>query len=139
MITLARLDHVVFRIADIERSIAFWRDVLGCTVEKVQEDLGLWQIRAGEALIDLVTVDGKLGARGGAAAGREGRNVDHVCLRVDPWDEEAIAAHLERHGVPIWERGNRYGSEGMGPSFYIPDPGGNVIELKGPALPGTRA
>lgn len=139
MIALARLDHVVFRVTDIARAIAFWRDVLGCFLEREQAAIGLWQMRAGEALIDLVTVDGELGRRGGAGPGTEGRNVDHVCLRVDPWDEAAIRAHLARHAIPVLEAGTRYGSEGDGPSLYIPDPDGNVIELKGPAIPGTRA
>ena len=139
MIALARLDHVVFRVADVPRAIAFWRDVLGCTLERDQSAIGLWQMRAGEALIDLVAVDGELGRMGGAAPGEGGRNVDHVCLRVDPWDEAAIRAHLDAHGVPVLGAGKRYGSEGDGPSLYIPDPEGNVIELKGPAIPGTRA
>ncbi len=139
MIALARIDHVVFRVRDIAAAIAFWRDVLGATLEREQAAIGLWQMRAGEALIDLVPVDGELGRRGGAAPGPEGRNVDHVCLRVDPWDEAAIRAHLEAHVVPLLEAGTRYGSEGDGPSLYIPDPDGNVIELKGPAIPGTRA
>jgi glyoxylase I family protein len=139
MIALSRLDHVVFRVSDIAAAIAFWRDVLGAALEREQAAIGLWQMRAGEALIDLVSVDGELGSRGGAAPGRQGRNVDHVCLRVDPWDEAAIRSHLERHAVPVLEAGIRYGSEGDGPSLYIPDPDGNVIELKGPALPGTRA
>ena len=132
MIRALRLDHVVFRVADVARSIAFWQDLLGCPLEKAQEGLGLWQLRAGDALIDLVALDGPLGARGGAGPGRQGRNVDHVCLRVEPWDEPAIRAHLARLGHEVLEAGRRYGAEGDGPSLYIADPDGNVIELKGP-------
>jgi catechol 2,3-dioxygenase-like lactoylglutathione lyase family enzyme len=80
-----------------------------------------------------VPVDGKLGAAGGAPPGAEGRNVDHVCFRVEPFDEEAIRAHLASHGVAAGATAQRVGAEGIGPSIYVEDPDGNVIELKGPA------
>ena len=126
------LDHVVLRIRDLERSLAFYRDVLGCPVEKRQEDLGLIQLRAGRSLIDLVPLDGKLGRAGGAGPAHEGRNVDHICLRVEPFDGVAIAAHLKAHGIEAGPVESRYGAEGQGPSMYVTDPDGNVVELKGP-------
>ena len=129
---LLGIDHVVFRVTDLARSLAFYCDALGCTLEKTQEAIGLWQLRAGNALIDLVPVTGKLGAAGGAPPGTQGRNVDHVCLRVDPFDEGAIRAHLARHAVSAGPTEARSGAEGVGPSIYISDPDGNVIELKGP-------
>jgi catechol 2,3-dioxygenase-like lactoylglutathione lyase family enzyme len=131
MIRLAAIDHVVFRVADLGASLRFYTEVLGAEVEKVQEGIGLWQLRAGTALIDLVPLDGRLGQAGGAGPGREGRNVDHVCFRVRPWDEEAIVAHLRRHGFDV-EVARRYGAEGDGPSIYLADPDGNGLELKGP-------
>lgn len=131
-ITPAGLDHVVLRVSDVDRVLAFYVDVIGCSVEQVQEALGLWQLRAGRSLIDLVDVAGRLGQMGGAAPGAQARNMDHFCLRVDPWDEAAILAHLEAHGVAVGDIGPRYGAEGVGPSIYISDPEGNVVELKGP-------
>jgi catechol 2,3-dioxygenase-like lactoylglutathione lyase family enzyme len=131
VIRLAAIDHVVFRVADLDSSIRFYTEVLGATVEKVQAEIGLWQLRAGSSLIDLVPVDGRLGRMGGAPAGKEGRNVDHVCFRVLPWDEAAILAHLRRHGIEA-EVAQRYGAEGDGPSIYLSDPDGNGLELKGP-------
>lgn len=127
---LAGIDHIVFRVTDHERMIAFYRDVLGCTLERTQEEIGLYQLRAGRALIDLVTVDGKLGQAGGAAPGKEGRNVDHVCLGISPFDETALRAHLEAHGVTAGAAGLRYGSGGEGVSLYFEDPEGNTIELR---------
>ncbi|WP_407352310.1 VOC family protein [Luteimonas sp. R10] len=127
-----RIDHVVLRVRDVARMQAFYCDVLGCTVEKRQEAIGLLQLRAGDALIDLVDVDGKLGRVGGAAPGNEGRNLDHLCLRVEPFDREAIVAHLQAQGAEIGEFGSRYGAEGEGPSQYLLDPEGNAVELKGP-------
>ena len=131
MIAIREIDHVVLRVRDLERSLAFYRDVLGCAVELARPNIGLWQLRAGRSMIDLVPVDGKLGAAGGAPPGEQGRNVDHVCLRVEPFDEAAIRAHLAAHGVKAGSTEQRVGAEGTGPSIYVEDPDGNVIELKG--------
>ena len=114
----------------------FYCDVLGCREERRQDEIGLVQLRAGASLIDLVSIDGKLGRHGGAAPGREGHNMDHLCLRVENYDEAVILAHLEAHGVRIGESGSRYGAQGEGPSVYLYDPQGNMIELKGPPAPG---
>jgi catechol 2,3-dioxygenase-like lactoylglutathione lyase family enzyme len=129
------LDHVVLRVSDLARSRAFYCDVLGCSFEKWQEAIGLLQLRAGSSLIDLVHLNGPLGRAGGAAPAREGRNLDHFCLRIAPFDAAALGAHLAAHGVEVGEIVQRYGAEGAGPSLYITDPDGNVVELKGPPLP----
>jgi glyoxylase I family protein len=126
------IDHVVLRVKDLSSMLRFYTGVLGCSMERVQEELGLYQVRAGACLIDLVPVDGKLGRAGGAAPAREGRNLDHFCLRIDPYDEEALRRHLAAAGVAVGESGSRYGAEGEGPSLYLNDPEGNVVELKGP-------
>jgi glyoxylase I family protein len=131
-IAVAALDHVVLRVADLERATVFYRDVLGCAIEKWQEELGLLQLRAGSALIDLVPLDGKLGRVGGAGPGGEGRNLDHFCVRLTHFNEAALRAHLKAHGIAIGETGQRYGATGTGPSIYIEDPDGNTVELKAP-------
>ena len=133
--SLLRLDHVVLRVRELEPMLRFYVDVLGCTVERRRDDIGLYQVRAGSALIDLVPVDGKLGRAGGAAPGPEGRNLDHFCLRVEPFDAQAIRAYLQACGVTPGEIASRFGADGEGPSVYLPDPEGNVIELKGPPAP----
>lgn len=132
MIPLRGLDHLVLRVADLDAMERFYVDVLGCAVERRRDDIGLLQLRAGASLIDLVPVAGKLGRAGGAAPGAEGRNLDHFCLRVEPFDEAAIRAHLARHGIAAGAVEARYGAEGEGPSIYLADPEGNVVELKGP-------
>lgn len=126
------IDHVVLRICDIDRSLAFYCGVLGCTLDRRRDELGLIQLRAGRSLIDLVPLDGKLGRQGGAGPGAEGRNMDHLCLRVEPFDGEAILAHLRANGLDPGTVESRYGAEGEGPSIYVADPDGNVVELKGP-------
>ncbi len=139
MITIRAIDHVVLRVVDAARMVRFYTDVLGARLERHQEAIGLLQLRVGDALIDLVPVDGELGRKGGAAPGREGRNVDHICFRVLPWDGPAILEELARHGIES-EIVSRYGAEGNGPSIYLSDPEGNALELKGPPwspVPGT--
>ena len=126
------IDHVVLRVRDLERSLAFYARVLGVEEERRVESAGLVQLRAGGALIDLVPVDGPLGRAGGPAPASRGRNVDHIALRIEPFDETALRAHLRRCGVEPGEVARRYGAEGFGPSMYVRDPDGNVVELKGP-------
>lgn len=131
-----RIDHVVLRVTDLDRSIAFYGALLGCDVVKRRDDLGLVHLRAGASMIDLVSVQGPLGRKGGPAPGAEGRNMDHLCLRVHPFDATSILAFLEAAGVvhtPAVQ--DNFGAEGTGPSLYFTDPDGNEIELKGPAHP----
>jgi catechol 2,3-dioxygenase-like lactoylglutathione lyase family enzyme len=132
MLRILALDHVVLRVADAQRSMAFYCGLLGCTLERRVEEVGLIQLRAGGALIDLVPLDGQLGRAGGAPPGKEGRNLDHLCLRVEPFDEAAIRDLLAEAGIEAGQTARRYGAEGFGPSIYIVDPDGNVVELKGP-------
>ncbi len=135
MLKLQGLDHLVLRVVDLDAMLRFYVDVLGCHVERRQDEIGLVQLRAGRSLIDLVPVKGRLGRMGGAAPGAEGRNLDHFCLRVEPFDATAVRAHLAAHGVDAGATESRYGAEGEGPSIYLSDPEGNVIELKGPPGP----
>jgi catechol 2,3-dioxygenase-like lactoylglutathione lyase family enzyme len=130
--SLRGIDHLVLRVADLGRSLAFYCDVLGCTVERRQEAIGLVQLRAGHSLIDLVPLAGKLGSAGGAGPGVEGRNVDHFCLRIDPFEGAAIAAYLRDNGLSPGDVSPRFGADGKGPSIYLADPDGNTVELKGP-------
>ena len=135
MFQVRGIDHVVYRVRDLKAVEAFYRDILGCEVVKRQEHLGLVHIRTGSALVDLISVEGKLGRMGGAAPSREGQNVAHLCLRVDPFEGPALLRHLNALGVSASEISSNFGAEGEGPSLYLKDPEGNTIELKGPAKP----
>ena len=133
MIQIKGLDHVVIRAQDAEVMTEFYCDVLGCVVERRSSpELGLVQLRAGDSLIDIVSVDGEIGRMGGAAPGKDGRNIDHLCVRLESFKEEVIREQLERFGVIGSKLETRYGAEGNGPSIYIQDPEGNTVELKGP-------
>lgn len=132
MIRIREIDHVVLRVIDLDRMLRFYCGVLGCSIERRQDSIGLVQLRAGRSLVDLVPVDGQLGRVGGAPPAKEGRNLDHFCFRIEPFDEAAIRVQLKAHNVEAGPLATRNGAEGEGPSIYICDPEGNVVELKGP-------
>jgi catechol 2,3-dioxygenase-like lactoylglutathione lyase family enzyme len=127
-VQIAGLDHVVLRVASLERAIAFYRAVLGCRVERELEQPRLVQLRAGASLIDLVPANPP--AVPGAG------NMDHFALRLESFDAAALTAHLARQGIDPGPVRERYGAEGYGPSVYFTDPDGNTVELKGPATRG---
>src|ERR1700719_1451999 len=102
------IDHVVLRAVDPAALERFYVEVLGCTLEKRQGTLT--QLRAGSALIDIVPADTAGPAHGTSRSG--GANLDHLCLRVEPFDPAAIARHLAAHGTPRGEEATRYGAEG---------------------------
>ncbi len=130
------IDHVVLRVRDLARSLRFYVDVLGLHEERRVASIGLVQLRAGRSLIDLVPVDSELGRRGGAGPGAEGRNLDHLALRLERFDPDALARHLAAHRIEMGSVERRYGAEGTGLSVYIRDPDDNVIELRSGPLPG---
>jgi glyoxylase I family protein len=117
-----RIDHVVLRVRDLATMVRFYEQALGFNEERRIDRLGLVQMRAGASMLDLVRAE-----RG------EGKNMDHLCFRVEPFDRDAIVTHLTPFGISVGETVERYGAEGMGPSVYFNDPEGNQIELKGPA------
>ena len=126
------LDHIVLRVKNVKASIDWYKRVLGAVEERVIPDFGLYQLRVGTALIDLVPVNGKLGKMGGGAAGKKKLNMDHFAVQLLEFDEKKIGAYLKRRGVKAGSVDRRYGALGHGPSMYISDPDGNTVELKGP-------
>ena len=125
MVTVSDFDHLVLVVADVERTLAWYIDVLGVPGERVEE----W--RRGEvffpslrisptAVIDVVPGD-----RAPASAGRG--NVDHFCLVIS--DDPATLVASGRFDVvegPV----QRWGARGDATSVYVRDPDGNVVELR---------
>ncbi|HEV3106546.1 MAG TPA: VOC family protein [Trinickia sp.] len=130
-LTIREIDHVVIRTADPQAMTRFYCEALGCTVEKEQRDIGLIQLRAGRSLIDLLAVGAPIDRPDSGVPGA-GRNMDHLCLRVEHYDAAELAAHLTAHGARLGTEARRYGADGFGQSLYLFDPEGNMIELKGP-------
>jgi glyoxylase I family protein len=124
-ITPLGLDHVVLRVADVDRACRWYGAVLGAQVERILPSIGLTQLRVGASLLDLVPIP----------AGEEPPvrgNMDHFCVDLAAFDEVAIRAHLQAYGIAPGDVGRRYGARGHGPSMYLSDPDGNTVELKGP-------
>jgi len=119
----AGLDHVVLRVADQAASRKFYEDVLGCTLEFVNEPIKLVQMRFGEALIDLLPAEGP--------PPPHGRGVDHIALSVRCDDLGKVADALRARGVSVdGDVRDRRGAFGVGPSLYIRDLDGYMLELK---------
>lgn len=130
--TLAGLDHVVFLVDDMDRALAFYGDVLGCVPGYSYPALGMEQVWCGTALIVLWDT-AHAGAANAIPPVAGGRNVDHVCIATSPFDPAAMRAHLAAHGVAIEREATHGGARGVSLSFYIRDPFGNLLEVKGPA------
>jgi catechol 2,3-dioxygenase-like lactoylglutathione lyase family enzyme len=128
---LEGLDHIVLPVDNLDAVRDFYCDVIGCAVAGGPPEYGMLELRAGAALIVLVDVAGEPGAwaRPSVAGGR---NMDHLCIATGPWDEQAMRDHLAAHGVEIEEEDVHGGARGESLSFYVRDPAGNLIELKGP-------
>lgn len=131
MIKPLAIDHLVLRTANYRALIDFYCDVIGCTLEReTAPEFGLTQLRAGDALIDIVDVNGELGRKGGDAPGDSGNNLDHFCLQIADFEEDELVAWLKSRGVDCGDFVERYGAEGMGRSLYLSDIDGNIVELR---------
>ncbi|HEY5715100.1 MAG TPA: VOC family protein [Psychromonas sp.] len=125
------IDHIVLRTTKMAEMLYFYCQVLGCCVEReTPAETGLIQLRAGNALIDLVSVDSELGRLGGGAATKTENNLDHFCLQIKAMQEEEISRYLLSFAIAVEPFAQRYGAQGVGNSIYIKDPEGNTVELK---------
>ena len=130
MIKPKLIDHIVLRTDRYQELIDFYCDVLGCELERTTSvEMGLTQLRAGNSLIDIVSVEGDLGKAGGPAPDGKGNNVDHFCLQIEPVEEEALKDYLQSSGVIVADFQDRYGAQGLGRTVYIKDIAGNTVEL----------
>ena len=131
MLKIKGIDHIVLRTQNLDKLLWFYGDVLGCPLERtLSPEVGLNQLRAGNALIDIVTVDSELGKQGGGPPGLTNHNVDHLCLQVDADSVNEILTHLDKYDIEIGAIDVRYGATGFGQSVYVNDPDGNMVELK---------
>jgi catechol 2,3-dioxygenase-like lactoylglutathione lyase family enzyme len=131
MIEVRKIDHLVLRTENVAEMVRFYEDVLGCRVERtLPEETGLTQLRAGDALIDIVAVDSELGRAGGGPPGRTGNSLDHFCLELKDTGPSELRDWLVGQGVECGEFETRYGAGGFGLSIYIKDPDGNTVELR---------
>lgn len=160
---LKNIDHVVIRCQNFPIMFDFYHRVLGCSIDEPRDDHvnrfggALTHLRAGSSYIDLLAYDThRLTEEGQAAATRmhaggaglgtrpladvklscETSTLDHLCLRIDPFDQQKMLEYLGEENVEIVTAGDkRLGADGVGPSVYVRDPEGNVVELKGSPYP----
>ncbi|QBG37168.1 VOC family protein [Litorilituus sediminis] len=131
MMEIVGIDHIVLRTNKLSEMIHFYCHILGCTLERKTENaIGLTQLRAGSALIDLVEVDSELGRQGGGAPSITENNMDHFCLQLKATSVDELSRHLLFHNIDVGKFEQRYGAQGYGKSLYIKDPQGNTVELK---------
>nr|WP_178111555.1 VOC family protein [Rhizobium skierniewicense] len=130
--SLVGIDHVVLLVDDMDKALRFYHDVMGCRPGYTYPALGMEQVWCGASLIVLWDTTHP-GGQKAAPPVAGGRNVDHICIATGPFEHDALRAHLERHGVAIHREAMHGGARGMGHSFYIYDPFGNMLEIKGPA------
>lgn len=115
------LDHIVLLTPDVERSLGWYTETLGLPGERVDE----W--RAGRVPFPSVRVDAHTIID--LFAGERGeKNLDHLCLVIQPTDLQALA-DSGRFDV-VSGPGRRWGARGDGLSLYVTDPDGNVVELR---------
>ncbi len=124
MVQITAMDHIVLRVADVERSLRWYTEQLGLGPVRVDEwragDCPFPSVRvSGETIIDLIAGDVDL----------ELRNLDHFCMVVSAADLAAVRASGEFSIVrdPDFAL---YGARGYADGLYISDPDGNEIELR---------
>lgn len=128
---LLGIDHVVLLVDEMERALQFYVGVLGATIGFSYPKLAMEQLWCGAALIVLIDTSTPEGASARPPVAG-GRNMDHVCLMLSPFQHDAMRQHLAAHGVQIEREAFHGGARGQGHSFYVLDPFGNKLELKGP-------
>jgi catechol 2,3-dioxygenase-like lactoylglutathione lyase family enzyme len=115
------IDHVVLKVRDVERSVEWYRDLLGLEPERLEE----W--RRQEVLFVSLRVDGTtlVDLLQGES---DGVNVDHVAFLVQPTDLQAVV----ESGVfeVVMEPSTLFGAQGNGTGVYVRDPDGHLVELR---------
>ena len=117
---IERIDHLNLTVADIDRSLEFYRRVLGMKTESVGEGRAALYFGAQKIHLD---------AAGGAmATSGEKRLPAHICFITEAPIGE-VKAHLDECGVAVRMQGPRAGAIGTIQSVYIDDPDQNSIEI----------
>ena len=131
----AWLDHVGIAVSELERSLAFFRDVLGLHVEPAEE-VASQKVRAhflhmGSSSLELLEATSPESAIAKFVE-RRGPGLHHVALRVE--DIDAALAELSERGVRLIDTVARPGAEGARVAFIHPSAAhGVLVELKEPA------
>ena len=130
LVRITKMDHIVLRCGDVEKSLNFYTNVLGLKSERVEQ----WragEVRFPSARLNADTIIDFFGSDQGQISKDGARNQDHFCMVIEPTDMDELKAKFEALGVEIQAGpGKRWGSHGDGISLYIYDPEDNVVELR---------
>jgi catechol 2,3-dioxygenase-like lactoylglutathione lyase family enzyme len=76
--SLQTIDHVVIHAVNARELVAFYVDAIGCKLAWDRPELGLTHLEAGDAVVDIISIDGPLGTKGvSLAAGPGLKEVPH--------------------------------------------------------------
>jgi glyoxylase I family protein len=134
-IKITELDHIVLNVGDIDRSIAFYTEVLGLKAERMQEfkegKVGFPSVRInGDTIIDLFPVKTE-GVREQQSGQKPQRNLNHFCLVTEKEDFSGVVDYLKERKVSIVQGPiSRWGARGRATSVYFLDPDGNEVEIR---------
>lgn len=132
---IIELDHIVLNVGDIDRSLAFYTQVLGLKAERVQEfkegKIGFPSVRINDhTIIDLSLLKGEAATERKDGEKYQG-NLNHFCLVVEKEDFSGIVDYLKGRNIAIREGPiSRWGARGRATSVYFLDPDGNEVEIR---------
>ena len=121
VVQVTGLDHIVLDVVDVEKSLAWYTDVLGLEPMRVDE----W--RRGEVLFPSVRIDDAT-IIDLLPLEATGENINHFCLVIAATDLDELARSGEVDVVD--GPGTRFGARGDATSLYVRDPDGNTVELR---------
>lgn len=123
MITLQKLDHLVLTVADIDRTCAFYHQVLGCEI--MTFGAGRKALKVGEQKFNLHQAGHEFEPK---ATTPLAGSADLCLITEEPIDK--VEKELCKAGIEIEEGPvTRTGANGAILSVYIRDPDGNLLEL----------
>lgn len=132
---LTGIGHVALKVADIERSLAFYRDLLGFEemmhLDKADGSLWLVYLR----ITDTQFLELFPGGQGDTAPGNDRTAINHVCIECR--DLKATAAALQELGIELTvppKQGRDHNWQ-----CWIADPDGNRIEFMQMATDSMQA
>jgi catechol 2,3-dioxygenase-like lactoylglutathione lyase family enzyme len=122
MFSLEGIDHIAIAVKDVERSVAWYKEVLGLE-RRYEEAWGNYpaMVGIGTTAIALFPVEG---ASAKPSPGRDVLAMRHFAFRADRANFERARLELGRRGLSV-----EYQHHGVSESIYFHDPDGHEVEI----------